>query len=467
MKTGNDDLLNVITNYKDVIIYGAGLVGKVVIKHVLKNYNNLNLFIAVSELAGNPGYIMGQRVYPIAELDHLRNSACVIIATMDNKKTEIMNYLIHNNFKNIIELNDQYYADLRSEDIDFSIDTEHEMHNIKQKMRAMEQRIAQLERNLSLYRKYYFDPDYDRKHQQSFIKYLSDTTTITKKYQNLVSKLDVDSIDTINLIMKRLQLIMNSLNTTLDIFTRYEQGILRMKSDEFNAHIIKISEELFCYKHYKLTQNSFSPEVFYYKFGLDRLISLDSKCKDDFIDVGAYIGDSALILSPLTQGKVFAFEAFKESYDIMQKTIELNHLNNVIPVNMALGSEEKIISLNIRENEASGNGCVKREGVTYIDEIQVAQDTLDNYVVKNNLNVGLIKVDIEGAEQDFLVGAIETIKKFKPILIISIYHSADDFFNIKPKLEALGLGYTFKIFKPILERSIISETLLLAEVIEK
>ncbi|HHU71606.1 MAG TPA: FkbM family methyltransferase, partial [Clostridiales bacterium] len=120
----------------------------------------------------------------------------------------------------------------------------------------------------------------------------------------------------------------------------------------------------------------------------------------------------------------------------------------------------------LMEEGSSGHGSIKRDGITYTGEESVIQKTLDSYVNENNLNVGLIKVDIEGAEQDFLDGAIETIIQYRPILIISIYHSLDDFFNIKPKLEALNLGYTFKIYRPILKRSIISETLLIAEIID-
>ena len=75
---------------------------------------------------------------------------------------------------------------------------------------------------------------------------------------------------------------------------------------------------------------------------------------------------------------------------------------------------------------------------------------MDNFVEENNIEVG------------FLEGAVNTIKTQKPILMISIYHSYDDFFNIKPLIESWNLSYKFKIFKPI-QPSITSETMLLAE----
>ena len=41
----------------------------------------------------------------------------------------------------------------------------------------------------------------------------------------------------------------------------------------------------------------------------------------------------------------------------------------------------------------------------------------------------------------------KTIKKDKPVLAISIYHSANDFFYIKRYIEEMNLGYKFYIKK--------------------
>lgn len=49
-------------------------------------------------------------------------------------------------------------------------------------------------------------------------------------------------------------------------------------------------------------------------------------------------------------------------------------------------------------------------------------------------------------------------------MLISIYHNAKDFFEIKPMLESWNLGYKFKIFKPI-DHTIAVETALFCEII--
>lgn len=73
--------------------------------------------------------------------------------------------------------------------------------------------------------------------------------------------------------------------------------------------------------------------------------------------------------------------------------------------------------------------------------------TLDDFVAEKNVEIGFIKVDTEGFEQPFLVGAKQTICTQKPALLISIYHSGDDYFNIKPLIESWNLGYQMRIYK--------------------
>jgi FkbM family methyltransferase len=56
--------------------------------------------------------------------------------------------------------------------------------------------------------------------------------------------------------------------------------------------------------------------------------------------------------------------------------------------------------------------------------VQVTE--IDNFVEENNLETGLIKVDIEGFEQMLLRATEKTIRKQKPILMICFDHSGSD-----------------------------------------
>ena len=57
----------------------------------------------------------------------------------------------------------------------------------------------------------------------------------------------------------------------------------------------------------------------------------------------------------------------------------------------------------------------------------------------------LLKQEHEGAELSALKGGIETIKKYRPQLAISIYHSDDDFINIPMYLYDNLENYEFRL----------------------
>lgn len=214
-----------------------------------------------------------------------------------------------------------------------------------------------------------------------------------------------------------------------------------------------------------MPENNFEMEAFYGKYGMDYVKNLNQVKNKNIIDAGGYIGDSAILFSDYTDKNVYSFEPFLHHYNMMLKTIELNEKNNIIPVNIALGNENKELSLYSSGNLNMGLSIEANSKQSDINQIEnkVKMVTLDSYVKENNIEVGLIKTDLEGFEQPFLKGAINTIKEQKPVLIISIYHNYSDFFEIKPMIENLNLGYKFKIVKPK-SIQVITETKLLAEV---
>jgi len=62
-----------------------------------------------------------------------------------------------------------------------------------------------------------------------------------------------------------------------------------------------------------------------------------------------------------------------------------------------------------------------------------------------NFKPDYIKMDIEGSEKEALIGAKEIIKDFKPKLAISLYHKAEDLWEIPLLIKELNPDYEFKI----------------------
>ena len=198
------------------------------------------------------------------------------------------------------------------------------------------------------------------------------------------------------------------------------------------------------------------------KYGFsDKYISVGPLCNDSgllylpkdiqeglekkiFIDGGAYVGQASVPFLKYKPSKIYCFEPVTKNHKVLLEHIRRNRVEGVIiPVQKAIGNEVGTCSISIQGNSSSiervPQGC----------EVEVINiETIDNFVEKNDLsNIGLIKLDVEGFEMNVISGALQTIRRFKPVLIISIYHKPEDFFKIKPFLQEKFPDYTFIIRK--------------------
>lgn len=305
-----------------------------------------------------------------------------------------------------------------------------------------------------------YNNDFERRITASFREYRQ-RADFAEKLLALLRGLDNESAETVTRILARQEKIWGTEGKSLDILTDEEDRQVRYLKQHFFSNIFKISDEIYCYGKYLLPINHFEPSVFADQYGLRKISDPEYFADKCIIDVGAFIGDSALIFSPLTSSKLYAFEATSKYYNLLKKTIKLNDIDNVIPIHAALGAECGNTTINV----ASSCSTLLTPNIEPEDTEEVGMITLDSFVEENGLEVGLIKVDIEGYEREFLKGAEKTIKTQRPTLIISIYHYAADFFEIKPTIESWNLGYSFKIHKPV-DYSISREVLLIAEIEE-
>lgn len=313
----------------------------------------------------------------------------------------------------------------------------------------------------SYLRKLYFHPG----EREALAKLFSDAMNredSAQRFSALISGLDNESRNTVSDIIHRVGMIADGNKSLQDVYTQREQEEFVRMNDEFSSKIVKLNDNLYYYNGYYLPVNQFDSSVFYSKYAIDELTTLDSVRNKDIIDAGGYVGDTALLFSSYTDKSIHVFEASPSNMDIIRETIRLNQLENIVPVSKALGEKSGTATFSLGERN-SCNSLVERPGYNYPNHIEVPVITLDDYVRENNLEVGLIKVDIEGGEQLLLKGAVETIRTQHPILLISIYHSANDFFEIKPMIEKMCDKYTFRIIKPA-NSAIVIETILLAEV---
>ena len=155
---------------------------------------------------------------------------------------------------------------------------------------------------------------------------------------------------------------------------------------------------------------------------------LSESCKPGavIIDIGAHIGLFSIIAAQVTGklGKVYAFEPAPNTYALLQKTIVINHEEQVIETfQKAVGKENGKITFFVSKNQAdNSNSLVNYKEDRTLHGIDVAVTTIDNFVKEKNITrLDFIKIDVEGAEFDTLQGAAETLKNLKPVCIVAIH----------------------------------------------
>lgn len=137
------------------------------------------------------------------------------------------------------------------------------------------------------------------------------------------------------------------------------------------------------------------------------------------VDVGAYNGDTAEELISLCPGldKIYAIEPDRRNYAKLARFASFH--TQVIPVNAAAWSENTTLIFDDSGNRNAGLADSSRSRRS----AEVKAITLDSLITEK---VEHIKYDVEGAEAEALLGSRETIQRYKPDLLVSLYHRTED-----------------------------------------
>jgi FkbM family methyltransferase len=189
---------------------------------------------------------------------------------------------------------------------------------------------------------------------------------------------------------------------------------------------------------WKLEGKYFGYSVFACDNGLDFLpAGVAARIRGgDVIDGGAFIGDSALVFSKYMPRRIYCFEPSPGNVARLKQTIAENQLTNVTVVAAGLAQNSGVARVG---GDADVSRIVSQGGA--LTEVRA----LDDFCSGHGVRPALIKMDIEGAEYSAICGAAETIRAHRPILIISVYHTAKDFFEIKPMLQEINPAYNFML----------------------
>lgn len=177
---------------------------------------------------------------------------------------------------------------------------------------------------------------------------------------------------------------------------------------------------------------------------------------DVFLDCGGYIGDTIESYISHNKGmykKIITFEADGDNADVIRKNYENQ---NVSVQEIACWSKKQELYF---DKIGSGSGKIKYASSSNVsDKIVVKADSIDD--ICDDEDVTFIKMDIEGAEYNALVGAMDTIHRCKPTLMISAYHKQDDFLTLPFLIMSLNPDY--KLYMRHYRKLSVQETVLYA-----
>lgn len=157
----------------------------------------------------------------------------------------------------------------------------------------------------------------------------------------------------------------------------------------------------------------YDPELTY----LDKFV----KPGETFVDAGANCGVYTLAAAGITgkQGRVLSFEPGREVFAALQRSVSSNDWPQVKVFEFGLSNEEATVQLYAHPHGASSFSLGKTEGMEAASSIRVRKldDVLDEEQVER---VDCIKMDVEGAEEMIMQGAVRLFERCKPRVIFEI-----------------------------------------------
>jgi FkbM family methyltransferase len=128
------------------------------------------------------------------------------------------------------------------------------------------------------------------------------------------------------------------------------------------------------------------------------------------IDGGAHVGTWSKVMSGRFD-RVIACEPSPDTFACLAQNMATFGCTNVDPRNLALGREAGAVRMTLDPDQEArantGARFVKAGG-------EIPVETIDSWQLPS---LGFLKLDIEGSEFDALQGAVETLKRCKPVVL--------------------------------------------------
>ena len=158
--------------------------------------------------------------------------------------------------------------------------------------------------------------------------------------------------------------------------------------------------------------------------------------QDEVLDIGANFAYYTERLSRLVpEGQVYAFEPIPFTYDVARLLVKKFRLKNVTLYQKGVGQKTEVLrfsvpkmsfgSISAGQAHVTGRDDNAIKGTNYYvsdqnEEFDCEVIDIDSFLLPKLKNLSFVKIDIEGAEYFALKGMENTIRQFKPVILIEI-----------------------------------------------
>ncbi len=162
-------------------------------------------------------------------------------------------------------------------------------------------------------------------------------------------------------------------------------------------------------------------------------------------DLGAYNGDTLREIAPFAPNlkEAIAFEPDRRNHKKLSEYAEGEERFKITPVKAAAWSHKDTL---LFDGSGNRNSTLISKGIEVMrppKTVEVDAESLDG--ILDGERVDYIKFDVEGAEKEAIEGALATIEKYRPALMISLYHRSEDIFELPLMIHERFPDYKFYI----------------------
>jgi len=159
---------------------------------------------------------------------------------------------------------------------------------------------------------------------------------------------------------------------------------------------------------------------------------LNNIISNNFIDLGAWIGDNTIPWAKNKQGLVYSIDPCEENCKFIDEVAKINKLSNVKTIQKAISDKKEILTTN---DDISHCSFVYRESGPDAKNVIEAVSLDDLYKDGVIQDIGYIHLDVEGMEFRVVQGSEEIINNYRPIITFEQHTEKDDVKGLSKHLE--------------------------------